>query len=1422
MASIQITSTNYNGQTAQITFYSVNAPNTPVNLGPQTLPYSRSGNDVYGSYELNFTAYNKICVVTLNGTTTTTTTTTAAPTTSTSTTTAAPTTTTTTTAAPGVQGYVADANAGWMSAGGTYCPVGTYGGAPFYSNSPSAVGFSSAYYAWKSGGSWYLTYTDGPGNLYGSPEFYASSNSNTIPLTGWTSVSTGDSLSLTQTTCGQTTTTTTAAPTTTTTSTTTASPGGDPYFDQVMLLSNFDSNLSDSSNYNLSYSDLNASYVTSNNSKWGNGSLFFNGGYAFYILDHAIHNEFTIEAWVYRTGSSDAAGIFQLADDNISTTRQGTPPYRGISRGGSGIKAHVSNGNWYLCGAATSTASPLNTWQHIALCGKRLNDLTNNSTYTLYVDGVAAGTFNDSGSTSYNSNFKYLVLGIVEEPWNIFPGYIDELRVSSKIRYTGNFTPPADSFPTTQITTTTTPPPEDPYYQKVEILLHCNADNTTPGQVKDSSYRNRIVYASNCGNPVSSPFIISNDPALQSPIGNGVLQLNAGIAWGGYSAGNCTGLVATGSGLNIGTADYTLEFYWYNNGNQGILIEDVSPYWNTGEYQIRVHNDNGTLYLSTFVLVSDPNYYYEQHKNIWTANINSTIGSWSHFAISRSSGITKLFINGQRVVLGTNQSYWGNGLSAFFNNTDADPSSPSYLPAYDDMNFNFPVPYNFGGYSTSAMALFGKEQKMGGYIDELRFTVGLGRYNSNFTPPTSPYPSTGPIIGPDAPTALSVTTGDSQVSLSWTAPVRNGGATITDYNVQYSNDNGSTWNTFSDGTSTSASATITGLTNGSTYKFRVAGVNSGGIGDYVVSSNFIPNPPIVVSSQPLNNYATNSSQNITYSVTASGGGGSINYQWQYFGPDEYNGYYNDEWRNISGATASSYVTNGNTLSNLIGYNFYYSPSARLRCFLSVTGGSPVYSDVVRFIQLDYLHQASPSWYNGSNGSGPSWVNGSSPQTMSPGLSESIKVNVFDYGYGSPDTSWYTGNDTTIKIQVATTGFSDSADWSDLYSSDFRGYFNGLYDFEILPSTGTKYYRAIMINKWPYSVNNSTSSATYATNFIYPKNTYDTLQVTWPSTTTTTTTTTQPPAAFFQIPTMTSATSPSGNVYSSSIVADGQYPRWADYGAFDNNESSLEIKSAFLHQGGYLRYDFANNQPSLIRGYSITARLAEYINRTPKSWTLHGSNNGTDWTLLDTQTGYSWPRIGDNIVVSGATQNFYLPDDVAYSRYKWTFTESFYGGAELVVVEEIKLLAVQPTTTTTTTTAAPSNYADGYYLGCPSFTFSGLTGWLSNLNGTYRAWGTMTNNSWYQEISPLRYLKVDNSNNIITGIELKYENGTWYFDDGSMWKLFNYTFTNPASVPLSGWLEYCGQVDPSCTPPEGLSVTQDQNCSGYIAEFIFPW
>jgi hypothetical protein len=88
------------------------------------------------------------------------------------------------------------------------------------------------------------------------------------------------------------------------------------------------------------------------------------------------------------------------------------------------------------------------------------------------------------------------------------------------------------------------------------------------------------------------------------------------------------------------------------------------------------------------------------------------------------------------------------------------------------------------------------------------------------------------LFVPPAPTSLTATAGNAQVSLSWTAPTVLSVTPITDYVVQFSSNSGSTWTTFTDGTSTATSATVTGLTNGTAYVFRVAAVNGVGTGAY--------------------------------------------------------------------------------------------------------------------------------------------------------------------------------------------------------------------------------------------------------------------------------------------------------------------------------------------------------------------------------------------------------------------------------------------------------------------------------------------------------------------------------------------------------------------------------------------------------------
>ncbi len=96
---------------------------------------------------------------------------------------------------------------------------------------------------------------------------------------------------------------------------------------------------------------------------------------------------------------------------------------------------------------------------------------------------------------------------------------------------------------------------------------------------------------------------------------------------------------------------------------------------------------------------------------------------------------------------------------------------------------------------------------------------------------------------PGAPTSVTVSDPgtDGHATVSWTAPASNGGSAITDYTVQYSSNSGSSWTTFSDGTSTTTTALVTGLTIGTAYIFRVAAVNIIGTGSYSnPSQSFTP------------------------------------------------------------------------------------------------------------------------------------------------------------------------------------------------------------------------------------------------------------------------------------------------------------------------------------------------------------------------------------------------------------------------------------------------------------------------------------------------------------------------------------------------------------------------------------------------------
>src|ERR1019366_1923765 len=85
-----------------------------------------------------------------------------------------------------------------------------------------------------------------------------------------------------------------------------------------------------------------------------------------------------------------------------------------------------------------------------------------------------------------------------------------------------------------------------------------------------------------------------------------------------------------------------------------------------------------------------------------------------------------------------------------------------------------------------------------------------------------------PATTPDAPSGASATSGNGQVTLSWSAPASDGGSPVTGYVVTPSI--GGTAQSPVTFSSPATSETVTGLSNGTAYTFTVSAINAVGTG----------------------------------------------------------------------------------------------------------------------------------------------------------------------------------------------------------------------------------------------------------------------------------------------------------------------------------------------------------------------------------------------------------------------------------------------------------------------------------------------------------------------------------------------------------------------------------------------------------------
>ncbi len=163
-------------------------------------------------------------------------------------------------------------------------------------------------------------------------------------------------------------------------------------------------------------------------------------------------------------------------------------------------------------------------------------------------------------------------------------------------------------------------------------------------------------------------------------------------------------------------------------------------------------------------------------------------------------------------------------------------------------------------YPVSGSVVFGSANFVPGTSYNVRISVSLLSASTVYGAVRELVVPVIPLTRPAPSTALTATPADSQVTLTWTK-ASNGGSPITNYYVDYRLASSGSWtstHTTVDTNSVLETATITGLTNGTAYLFRVRAVNIEGDDQTGISTadavtpNPLPGGPLNLIGSPNN------------------------------------------------------------------------------------------------------------------------------------------------------------------------------------------------------------------------------------------------------------------------------------------------------------------------------------------------------------------------------------------------------------------------------------------------------------------------------------------------------------------------------------------------------------------------------------------
>jgi len=329
-------------------------------------------------------------------------------------------------------------------------------------------------------------------------------------------------------------------------------------------------------------------------------------------------------------------------------------------------------------GILTSTTTVEdNTWYHLTV-------ERSGPTITLYVNGVAEDTYNIGTSQFLTSSSSYVTLGgvsdgisqaIIEAAAN---AYIRDFRyVKGTAIYDGNFAPPTSAFESDANT---------------KLLI-----SSSLPYIKDSSSNSHDITVT--GDVSIMPFA-PYDYREYNPNDHG------GSVY--FPGGGAAIFTPTNASFGFGTGDYTMEG-WFN-------FDDHGAFWGgDGSTIFATSNPPGDVSAHLWVSARALRFYSAGADRIVSSPVSTQ--EWHHIALVRSSGNTKLYIDGTQ-----------EG-STYADSLDYGTTAPFSIASHHDNGQQGPSSKNLVG-----------------YVSDFKVIKGQAIYTSNFTSPTAPLSSTGTEI----------------------------------------------------------------------------------------------------------------------------------------------------------------------------------------------------------------------------------------------------------------------------------------------------------------------------------------------------------------------------------------------------------------------------------------------------------------------------------------------------------------------------------------------------------------------------------------------------------------------------------------------------------------------------------------------------